>query len=340
MSVLDFDIKYYGSAVMPDDDTGTDVGGAVDLVKRVVFDDILTTGTTRILSSSASDTTQTITVYGRTAGGALVNEAETLAGVAPQTTTTSFERILRVAKTAGGALVGDIMAQSTTFAANDTAQGGAAATASLGPYVQLAAGDSQAVDYYNGMVMFFDGGTGINQVREIIDFDDTNKRAYVNQDWDVVPDATTTYEIAPGANLEKGPNAVTDVRRLFYDVSAPASGADKVYYEKFFVGNTHATLDLTNAHFLEVTGGVATNVAYAIETTLNGTDSNGVSNNRQTLGDLSGYSWTTDQTALDFGNSKNFTSGAEQGIWVRLTLATSDVATNSVWNSKVTGQST
>lgn len=100
MPIVAADIIAYGSASMPDDDTPTGIGGAIDTAVKVVFTDISATDTVEILSSSGSDTTQTVTIYGRNAAGELISEAETLAGVTPQTTTATFERILKIVMSA------------------------------------------------------------------------------------------------------------------------------------------------------------------------------------------------------------------------------------------------
>ncbi len=92
MPIVAADIIAYGSASMPDDDVPTGIGGAEDQTIRVVFTDISANDTVEILSSSASDTTQTVTVFGRNTAGEIVSEVETLAGTTPQTTTQSFER--------------------------------------------------------------------------------------------------------------------------------------------------------------------------------------------------------------------------------------------------------
>jgi hypothetical protein len=100
MPIVAADIIAYGSASMPDDDTPTGIGGAIDTAVKVVFVDISATDTVEILSSSASDTSQTVTIYGRNAAGELISEAETLAGTSVQTTTAAFERILKIVMSA------------------------------------------------------------------------------------------------------------------------------------------------------------------------------------------------------------------------------------------------
>jgi len=101
MPIVAADIVAYGSASMPDDDVPLDIGGAISLVKRVVFVDIVATDEIEILSSSSSDTVETITVHGRNAAGELVNDVATLAGVSVVLITgTAFERVLKIIKSA------------------------------------------------------------------------------------------------------------------------------------------------------------------------------------------------------------------------------------------------
>ena len=101
MPIVAADIVAYGSAVMPDIDATTNVGGAISLVKRVVFVDIAATDEIEILSSSSSDTVETITVHGRNAAGELVNDVATLNGVAVVVISgTAFERVLKIIKSA------------------------------------------------------------------------------------------------------------------------------------------------------------------------------------------------------------------------------------------------
>ncbi len=96
MPIVAEDIIAYGSASMPDDDVATGIGGAEDQTIRVVFTDITANDTVEILSDAGGDTTQTVTIFGRNTAGEIVSEVETLNGTTPQTTTQSFERILKI----------------------------------------------------------------------------------------------------------------------------------------------------------------------------------------------------------------------------------------------------
>ncbi len=95
MSILSTELITYGSANMPEDNVSTS-GGAIDLTTKVVFTDIAVTDSVEFVSDNAADT-MNITVYGRTAAGAITSETKALTGTSPTTATTAtFERILKV----------------------------------------------------------------------------------------------------------------------------------------------------------------------------------------------------------------------------------------------------
>ena len=98
------DLVEYCAASMPESDTTTS-GGAIDTLRRAVFTDIAANDQIRIVSASAGDTTQTVTVTGRNAAGAIVAASATLNGTTPVvlSPTTTFERVLKVEMSAGAA---------------------------------------------------------------------------------------------------------------------------------------------------------------------------------------------------------------------------------------------
>lgn len=119
MPVAATDIVVYGSASMPDDDTPQDIGGAIDLTTLIIFSGIVATDAVEILSDNAGDTTQTVTIYGRDAGGVLVSEGKVLTGTTFVATTQSFERILKItlsATAAGTVTVRDASTDATIIA--------------------------------------------------------------------------------------------------------------------------------------------------------------------------------------------------------------------------------
>lgn len=96
MSVTASDIVFYGCATMPDDDTTTNIGGAIDTTIKVVLTDIVATDQVEIVSSASGDTSQTITIYGRNAAGELIDNTVSVSGTTVVTSTSSFERILKI----------------------------------------------------------------------------------------------------------------------------------------------------------------------------------------------------------------------------------------------------
>lgn len=97
MSVVASDLVAYHAATQSDAD-GIAVGGAIDLLRRPDFTQMGANDTLTAQSSSAGDTTQTVTVIARNAAGSVVSETKTLTGVTPITFSVlgTVERILSV----------------------------------------------------------------------------------------------------------------------------------------------------------------------------------------------------------------------------------------------------
>lgn len=79
MSVAASDLVLYHAATQSDTDVGT-VGGAIDTLRRPDFTQATAADTVEAVSSSAGDTTQTVTVECRKADGTVVSETKTLTG--------------------------------------------------------------------------------------------------------------------------------------------------------------------------------------------------------------------------------------------------------------------
>lgn len=95
MAIVAADLVFYGAANHPEDDTST-VGGAIDLTVKVAMTFMAANDTIDVVSDNAGDTTQTVTVTGRLASGAIDTEVFTLAGTTPQVGSTTFERVLKI----------------------------------------------------------------------------------------------------------------------------------------------------------------------------------------------------------------------------------------------------
>lgn len=79
-----------------------------------------------------------------------------------------------------------------TSVRDDTAAGDGGDTDTI----ELDAGASAVNDFYNGMVIAINGGTGDGQVRTIIDYVGATKIATLDSEWDEVPDATSEFIVS------------------------------------------------------------------------------------------------------------------------------------------------
>jgi hypothetical protein len=240
------------------------------------------------------------------------------------TVNTTWNRLLKAVKSATTA--GDVAVEGATEFHGGTAQGGGV------DYITLASGASATDNFYQFFTIRISSGTGIGQIRHIEEYNGTTKKATV-RDWATQPDATSVYTIHYGMVLDKSPNEVTQVRRPFYNAEAnPSGGATKYYYEKVFIRNNNTTIALTNASIAEQSDPSA-KVDFALESTLNGTDTNGSGNNRQVA--PAGYSF--DSATKNVANSQNHSPSSGQGTWMRLTLAGGDAAQNTYWVPREAG---
>lgn len=98
MAILDTELKAFQAASMPEDDAST-AGGAISAAGIVEFTDIAATDTIEALSDGAD--TRTLTITGRLASGVINSEILTLNGTNVQTTSSSYERLLKAVLSAG-----------------------------------------------------------------------------------------------------------------------------------------------------------------------------------------------------------------------------------------------
>jgi len=113
MSIVASDLVAYAAQNMPEDETSTN-GGGIDANIRVTFTDVASPDTIQVLSSSSSDTTQQITVVGRAASGATVQQTVQLNGtnVVNLTSLGTVERIQKATLNAN--CVGDVTVRRST----------------------------------------------------------------------------------------------------------------------------------------------------------------------------------------------------------------------------------
>jgi len=335
MGIKKHEIIVYGSATRDYDGTTLNIGGAEDTAHRPVFTDPSSAMEFEAVSESASDTSQTITITGRRAAGAIVSDSFTLNGQTPAQagSPNTLERLMK--GTISGAHTGAVAIMGVTNVTTGTAQGG-------DDYqITLAAGASAVDDYYKDMIIRTTGGTGANQIRRIISYNGTTKVATVWPWTGDNPSTDTTYEIAPGMFLDKVPYQVNEVSRQPYDIATPEDGeSDITIYSKGFIHNCSQddpAKDYTNAKVSEVAGGLADQCAFALETSHDGSGTNGAGNDRETAPSSGVGSFNSDEK--DMANSGVLEPDTAQGIWWAVTLADDDSATNSYYEVKTRGMS-
>lgn len=361
MSVWPQEVQIYGSSQMTETD-GVTAGGAADLTRLVTFSDLAANGLVDWVSSSSSDVAVKGQISGLDAAGIQQTPAAvTLTGQTKVAGTQTYNRLLYGAltgATANGPLanpggtpaVGDVavMAHTLTITAHTAQTGSANASGVTPPLFKLQSGDGAAVTL--GMVIRTTGGTGSNQIRFACSTSGTGAGQYgtdiiaVNRNWAVVPDATTTYEVATGMVFPILPNAVTAVIRPFSGVASDIiGGSARVYYEKFAILNTDTTTAWTAAQLIKqidpvglYSGGGALDIAAC--TALNDTVTIAT---RQTAPG-SGVGSFTSGAAPQSVNLAAQTAAANaasqaQCVWIRLTLAAGQAPANTFFDLRPSG---
>jgi hypothetical protein len=373
MSVTPNQVIIYGSADMPEADSVT-VGGAISFANRVAFYDLPSTMALDVVSSSASDTAVKIQVTGRDSTGTVQTPAAvTLTGTTVIASTfggQTFQRLLAGVITGGaiGSLtnpggttaVGDVAAMGhTRLISGHTAQAGSTNTSgTTPPLFKLQSGDGATIGAttYAGLnlIIRITGGTGSGQLRMIsAQYASGSYGAdivAVNRDWNTIPDATSTYDIAYGFLFDISPNAVTGITRVFTGAQSDVpGGSTRVFYEKIFWSNTNTTTALLSAamQVLSETGSLPSGATLdlALTTALN---DNATSTNRQTLPTNQGGGALTfvvqpspinviaSPGTLPNGNSA---AGAQAG-WLRLTLLAGTTVYQGAADLRCTGSTT
>lgn len=322
MSLSVTDLKLYGSATMPDDSTTTNIGGAVATSRKPVFTDV--SGLIQAVSSSGSDTTQTVTAHYRDSAGTLQSQSVVLAGTTPvafPASVTRLEKVLKSATTGGNVAVEAQVAERT-----GTAQAGAA------NQITLDAGASAVNDAYNAMITRLTGGTGSGQIREGYAYVGTSKVETVNDPWTTVPDATSVFRISKGFFLDKRPVEITEARRVFYNAAANAPGGGAVaYHDKVFFQNSSSGFSLLNAQVV-LQSDPTSRVTFGLATTINDTGGNGGGNVR-----------TVAPAGVVFGTAPvtvpgtDLMAGSSIGVWLKASLLDGDVAQLGVLTLRLTG---
>lgn len=345
-SILVPDLKLYYAAVVPLSDATTEIGGAIDTTHKPDFYDFgdASVDAIQAVSDDAADTTQTVTLTYLDALGVLKTAAIALNGTALVTNAAVPARVARCVKSASCAgrvaLVGQTAERTNTL----PSQSGVSTS-----QVKLDAAASTSVDAYTAMVIRITGGTGANQVRQLVSWPGgTDRTGYVNEPWDTQPDATSTYKLYKGVFFDQTPSdpyqasEVLTVTALWYLAAAdPALAAEIDYYVKLFWKHTDASASgktLTAAQVIEASDPLARGT-FALVTAVDDSGTNGVGNNR-TVAPTSGVT-AFDGSAKDLPDPYNeLAPGEAIGVWLKLAAAAGALAGYSTYRPQLQGNTT
>lgn len=326
MSVLIRDLRFYGSASMPDDDTPLNIGGAISLSKGIAFTDV--DGFVEAVSDTTADTSQTVTVHYRDAVGAALSEVKTLTGVTPVAFTANMKRLLKAIKS--GSTTGNVAVRNQTAEySSSTGVGGSSAD-----YIQLDAAASAVNNFHRTRILRL----ADNRIFRIVFYDGTTKRAYTNNVVSPVPGTGTAFTISKGFFFEKTPQEILEVRRLHYAAQAEApGGADLDYYDKFFAKNTSA--EQLTASFVSEDADPSGLLTFGLALALDDSSGNGAGNNRKVTPPGTAVG-TFDSAEKATPGTGNMGSGTAIGVWSKLTLLDGTAGQNTTYSIKLRGSTT
>jgi len=301
---------------MADDDAPVAIGGAIDLAVQIIFVD--PTDPVQAVSDDAADTAVDVEITYLDSTDVVLDETVSLNGLTPEVfAATDVSQLLKAIKS--GTTVGNIAVEAQTAEFEDDG-----ATAFDADSVTLAATAPLTSHLFTGMVVRITGGTGAGQIRRAVHY--VGRKLEVNNAFSVTLDATSVVRVSKGMVFEKTPSEVLEVRRLHYNPEAAAAGgADRAYVDKFFIKNTSGADDLLAAAVSEFAD-PSTFITFALETTLNGTGTNGGGNNRL-VPPVSGVgAFDSSGKAVATGD---LTFGDAQGVWSKLSLADGQAASET-----------
>ena len=112
MSVVSTDLVIYTAANMPEDNASL-TGGDINSGIRASFDDLSTPSRVVVYSASGTDTSQNLTVVGRTSEGTIISETVSLAGTTHVFTSYTYGRVLSAVLNASA--IGSISVSGNTI---------------------------------------------------------------------------------------------------------------------------------------------------------------------------------------------------------------------------------
>jgi len=132
-------------------------------------------------------------------------------------------------------------------------------------------------------------------------------------------------------------SGIQEVRRPFYNVSSSPTEA-KIYYDKFFIKNTNATLSLLNASIIENSGGIASSITFALSNVINDSDTFTNRLTQPTVTGVDGFSSTTKSLLTNVGVS-DLEPGSGIGCYLCLSLPSGTAASKSFYSISISGES-
>ena len=278
-------------------DTGTTIPAQISGLNNISSADVTTACTSSLNTYDAPTNTEMLAAHSTT--DALITTVDTVVDAIKVTTdklddtleddagTYRFtENALEQAPTGGSAPTVSEIADAvwdeviTAAAHNDPTSAGrrlrqltdlvvhdGTATGGGSTYIDLDAAASSTDGTYDPSVLSIIDGTGSGQTRQIFEYNGTLKRAYVNRDWKVNPDATSQFIIISGAgdthvNEGKAQGGTSTTMTL----NTLASSVDDVYNDQimYIVAGTGADQARHITDYNGTTKVATTNIAWNI----------------------------------------------------------------------------
>ena len=320
MTIAARDVRLYQAQVPGDNDSTTNIGGAINTAGQLVFTNVA--GLVQAVSDSAD--TETVVIQYRDAGQVIQTESSALNGTTPVPFTGAVVRLLSVSK--NGPTSGNISVEAQTATRTGTAQGGSA------DGITLDAGASAVDGFYRSQIVRITSGTGSGQIRRIVQYDGNHRVAWPSRPFAVFPDATSVFRVSTGAFLEVEPSECMGIIRLHYNAAADAvGGAAKDYYDKYFIKNLNAAEALLVAIVGETTDPEG-QFDFALETTVNGSGTNAGTRLTAPVSGVTVFSGLAKAVP-----GINLGSGDSIGVWSHLALPAGDLSTDTSLAMQISG---
>lgn len=349
MSVYPSDLRFYGSANMPDADGATS-GGAVAFTKKVSFADMAANGLLDWLSNSASDGAgTTITVSGRAADGTIVTEAHTMNGTTKVAGSTTFERLLKGVASGTGA-VGDmaVLSHTAVISAHTCQAGSALKTGTTPTLFKMQSGDKASTSVGDIIHITNNSPAGVQfGLYEVISVDAAwgTDMVAINQDYlgSTLPTTATTYDTHKGMLFEKAPNTITEVRRPFYNVASDVPGGSTLtFYEKIFAVNTNSATTLTGAVISKQADPSSGTFQFSLANALN--DTSTITNRQTAPASNTAYTSGAAPQSINVPSPQNLVYGnaaaQAQAIWLQLVLTAGLAPSKTFETMRIQGNTT